>query len=125
MTTEPLPTEESTEAPPPPTEGVDLVPLAEQLAGADFDVSRGLGASGGEVFTYDETGVRAELPDDAAQLVHDFLEQVATARATAAETPPLSVQEAADAIAAATTIAALRDAMLDLVEALTGTVPSA
>jgi hypothetical protein len=114
--------DETLEAPPPSWEGIDLVPLAEQLAAADFDVARGLGTSGAEVFTYDETGARAELPDDAAQLVHDFLEQAARAPA---DTPPLSVQEAADAIAAATTIAALRDAMLDLVEALTGTVPSA
>jgi hypothetical protein len=120
MTTEPL-IEEST---PPSWEGIDLVPLAEQLAAADFDVARGLGASGGEVFTYDETGARAELPDDAAQLVHDFLEQAVAARAAAVDTPPLSVQEAVDAIAAATTIATLRDAMLDLTEALTGTVPS-
>jgi hypothetical protein len=121
-TTEPSP--EETEAPPLTFEGVDLVPLAEQLAAGDFDVSRGLGSSGSEVFTYDEMGARAELPDDAAQLVHDFLEQAAAARAAAADTPPLSVQEAVDAIAAATTIATLRDAMLDLVEALTGTVPS-
>jgi hypothetical protein len=115
--------DETLEIPPPSWEGIDLVPLAEQLAAADFDVSRGLGTSGSELFTYDEAGVPVELADDAAaQLVHDFLEQVA--RAPADTTPPLSVQEAADAIAAATTIAALRDAMLDLVEALTGTVPS-
>lgn len=43
---------------------------------------------------------------------------------TAAAEPQLTMQKAVNAIGAATTVATLREAMLDLAEALTGLVPS-
>jgi hypothetical protein len=100
---------------------LDLMALKERLDDAHIDVAA-LGThttEGGalEVYTYDDKGQAAALPDAALPIVQAWL-----AEPTPAAAPTL--QEAVDAINQANTIAGLRAGVLDYIAAVGGPEPS-